>query len=221
MSAAHTFDGRHVNDPETQPRSRPRHERGRRPPADPPTDGDDGPSLRWIVAAVVGAVVVLGVGLWWIIGADGGGGRLGDEVRVPVAPAYAAGEEAFVLHPTVSDAAFADAVAETVEGAPALVEPSLADVPAEATAEVYVFANGLEGAGWLGHQRNVVPSVPSEAVHRSLREIVLVTWNDADAARAVTSAEQVAAAKADGAVSTERTGVIANTRVLLWPTRTP
>lgn len=149
MTAARTLDGRHVSGPENQPRSRPRHEPGRRPPADHPTDGDDGPNWPAIAVAGAGPVAVLGVGWWWIVAVDGGG-RLGDEVRVPVAPAYAAGEEAFMLHPTVSDATFADAVAETLDGAPALVQPSLADMPAEATTEVCVFTNGPKGAGWLG-----------------------------------------------------------------------
>lgn len=188
----------------------------------------EGRTVRfWLAVAVVLAVVVLGVGAWWVWGLDQGmagmdgmdGGMEGmasTEVRLPPVPAYYDGEEIFFVHPAVSDPDIAQTLTDMM-GSPVLVEPTLADAPDEATAELYVFTNGVDGPGPLGHQKDVFPSAPGDDDHRSLRELVLVTWDDADDARTLTSADQVEEAADDGAVTLERSGVVVNAPVLTWP----
>jgi hypothetical protein len=195
---------------------------------------------RWATVALAIALVVLAVGTWWTyeldrggamggetdgaMAADAGGGKTdgmggmpSTDVRLPPVPAYYDGEQIFFVHPAVSDGNIAGTLTEMMGGSPVLTEPSLADVSDEATADVYVFANGLDGPGPLGHQQDVFPSAPGDFDHRSLREIVLVTWDDASEARELTSAAEVEDAEADGAVSFERPGVIVNAPVLDWP----
>lgn len=89
--------------------------------------------------------------------------------------------------------------------------------PRRGHADVHVFENGIDGQGPLGHQKDVFPSAPGDGDHRSLREIVLVSWADESEARELTSAEEVEQAEADSAVSFERSGVVVNAPMLTWP----
>lgn len=205
-----------------------------------PADARGGVAWRWLVIAVAIAVAAVAFGTWWVYGlghggamaaggsgmgptgegADGMGGMEGmptTDVRLPPVPAFHAGERIFFVHPAVSDPDIAGTLTDMMGGSPVHAEPSLAEVPDAATADVYVFANGLRGRGPLDHQLDVVTTVPGDVDHRSLREIVLVTWADASQARELTSAEEVEAAEAAGAVSFERTGAVVNAPVLVWP----
>lgn len=186
-------------------------------------DGGGGFAWRWVAVAVLIAVAAVGFGAWWVYGLGRGGGMGGmagmppTDVRLPPVPAYYDGEQVFFAHPAVSDSEIAGTLTEMMGGSPVLVEPSLADVPDDVTADVYVFANGIDGPGPLGHQLDVFPSAPGDAGHRSLREVVLITWDDPSGARELTSAEEVEAAEADGAVAFERSGVVVNAPFLTWP----
>lgn len=192
-------------------------------------DVDGRPVRFWIIVAVLIAAVTLNVGAWWVWGVEGGMAGMDDmddmgmegmphtDVRLPPVPAHYDGQEVFFVHPAVSDPEIAETLTDMMAGSPVLVEPTLADVPDDATADVYVFANGIDGPGPLGHQIDVFPSVPGDDDHRSLREIVLVTWDDADEARELTSAQEVTAAEADGEVTLERSGVVVNAPMLTWP----
>lgn len=201
-------------------------------------DTRGGFAWRWLAIAVVIAVAAVAFGTWWVYGLgrggamaaggagmgemsdgsdDGMGGMPTTDARLPPVPAHYDGERIFFVHPAVSDSEIAGTLTDMMGGSPVLTEPSLADVPDEATADVYVFANGIEGPGPLGHQLDVFPSAPGDFAHRSLREVVLVTWTDESDARELTSAEEVEAAEDAGAVDFERPGVVVNAPVLVWP----
>lgn len=203
-------------------------------------DTRGGFAWRWLAIAVVIAVAAVAFGTWWVYGlgrggamaaGDSGRGEMSEgsdgtggmddmpstDVRLPPVPAYYDGERIFFVHPAVSDSEIAGTLTDMMAGSPVLTEPSLADVPDEATADVYVFANGIDGPGPLGHQLDVFPSAPGDFAHRSLREVVLVTWTDDSDARELTSAEEVEAAEDAGAVEFERPGVVVNAPVLVWP----
>lgn len=204
-------------------------------------DPRGGFAWRWLAIAVVIAVAAVAFGTWWVYGLGRGGamtagdsgsdemsessddgmdgmeGMPSTDVRLPPVPAYYDGERIFFVHPAVSDSEIAGTLTDMMGGSPVLTEPTLADVPDEATADVYVFANGVDGPGPLGHQLDVFPSAPGDFAHRSLREVVLVTWTDESDARELTSAEEVEAAEDAGAVEFERPGVVVNAPVLVWP----
>lgn len=203
-------------------------------------DARGGFAWRWLAIAVVIAVAAVAFGTWWVYGLDRGGamatgdaamGQTSDDgggmggmdgmpttdARLPPVPAHYDGERIFFVHPAVSDSEIAGTLTDMMGGSPVLTEPSLADVSDEATDDVYVFANGIEGPGPLGHQLDVFPSAPGDFAHRSLREVVLVSWTDESDARELTSAEEVEAAEEAGAVDFERPGVVVNAPVLVWP----
>ena len=205
-----------------------------------------GRSVRsWIGIGLVIAAVTLGFGTWWTYGldrgtsmqggtamadgemADGamGDGEMGgmmspDAPRLPAVFAYHDGEEIAFVHPEVSDPEIADLLTGMM-GSPVLVVEALADVPEQARGTVYVFTNGLvpddTPAGPLGFQPDVFDSVPGDATYSPLREIVMVTWQDEDDARLLTTTAEVEAAGADGTVTLERSGVVVNAPLLTWP----
>ena len=192
------------------------------------------PLTFWVAVAIVIAVVVLGIGAWWVWGIgrgmpmDGGGmdeqmdqSGMQDmphtDVRLPPVAVLYEGQQIFVVHPETSDPEVAQALTEMMGGSPVLVVPELAEVPAAARDDVYVFANGLEGMGPLGFQPDVFTSVPGDDGYSPLRTIVLVTWHDEDRARELTSAEQVQATADDGEIELEATDTVVNMPVLTWP----
>ena len=54
---------------------------------------------------------------------------------------------------------------------PVIYVPSLANVPADALAQVYVFTNGLTGKGPFGFQSDVFPNPPGTDGYSPLRNI--------------------------------------------------
>lgn len=172
-------------------------------------------SDRWIV------VVVLGL----IVGAACEGANAPLSMSTPGAPSlpavtgYAAGEEILFVHPEASDPAIADTLTSMMRS-PVLTVPELAEAPPALLAPVYVFANGVKPRGARGpldFQPDVFDCPPRQACYRPLREVHLVTWEDPDGARVLTSAAEVREAADRGEVAIERPGVVVNMPFLEWP----
>lgn len=173
-----------------------------------------------VVAAVVIAVATLSFGAWWVWGLGRGmpmDGMATTSVRLPPVAAFYDGEEVFFVHPEASSAEVAGMLTDMMGGSPVVVVPALADVPAAARDDVYVFTNGVEGGGPFGYQPDVFPSAPGDAGYSPLRAVVLVTWRDEDAARVLRSAAEVTAAAEAGDLDLERPDVVVNMPLLTWP----
>jgi hypothetical protein len=138
---------------------------------------------------------------------------------VPVVPpvtGYAEGREIRFIHTEASEARVAQRLT-TMMGSPVLLVPSLAAAPAAMVAPVYVFTNGIPGAGPFDFQPDVFEHPPGSDGYRPLRALHLVTWQDARAARLLTSAREVRAALDAGAIAIERPGIVVNMPLLTWP----
>lgn len=187
----------------------------------------DGRSVRsWIVVAVVIAAVILGFGAWWVWGLDRGMAMddmagMDDmphtDVRLPPVQGFYEGEEIFFAHPEASDPEVADRLTGMMAGSPVLVVPELADAPADAVDDIYVFTNGVEGMGPFGFQPDVFPSAPGDEDYSPLRRVLLVSWQDEGEARELTSADEVVAAEEAGELDVETTGTVVNMPFLTWP----
>ena len=192
----------------------------------------DGRSVGfWIVVGLAIAVVILGFGAWWVWGLDRGMPMTGDtaamdggmadmpttQVRLPPVSGFYDGEAVFFVHPEASDPNVARMLTDMMGGSPVLVVPELADVPAQARDDVFVFANGIEGMGPFGFQPDVFPSAPGDQAYRPLRHVVLVTWTDGQQARELRSAEEITAAADAGEIDLEDSGVVVNMPMLTWP----
>ena len=189
----------------------------------------EGRSFRfWIAVSVLIALVVLGVGAWWVWGLGRGmptddsamtgiGEMPATEVRLPPVAGFYAGEHVFFAHPEASDPQVAGMLTDMMGGSPVFTVPQLTDVPPNARDIVYVFTSGVTGHGPFGFQADVFPSAPGDAGYSPLRTVVLVTWVNEDQARELRSADEVTAAADAGELDLEDTAVVVNMPFLTWP----
>ena len=135
--------------------------------------------------------------------------------QIPAGRAYAEGKEIFFSHTEASDPAIADKLSNMMKS-PVLHVPSLANVPAESLANVYVFENGLAGKGPLGFQADVFNNPPGSEGYSPLRQIILVKWADGAQARELKSEAEIDAAKTAGELTTTASGVVVNMPFMVW-----
>ena len=83
----------------------------------------------------------------------------GNFAQVPAGKAYAEGKEIFFTHTEASDPDIAEKLTNMMKS-PVIYVASLAQVPTEALANVYVFENGITGKGPLGFQSDVFNNPP-------------------------------------------------------------
>ena len=99
---------------------------------------------------------------------------------------------------------------------PVIHVPSLANVPDDALANVYVFTNGIEGSGPFGFQADVFDNPPGTGGYSPLRRLNVATWADGAAARELTAAVDVLAAESAGELTLEQPGVVINMPFVVW-----
>lgn len=136
--------------------------------------------------------------------------------NVPPVKGFADGQEIFFIHTEASDGQVADMLTKMM-GSPVLVVPSLARVPEEATAPVYVFRNGVKGEGPFGFQPDVFDRTPASTGYSPLRRVHSVTWKDETKARILRSATEVRDAERAGDITIEHPGAVVNMPMLRWP----
>ena len=134
---------------------------------------------------------------------------------LPAGMAYAEGKEIYFVHTEASDAEIARLLSDMMSS-PVLLVEALAEVPESALADVYVFANGLEGDGPLGFQADVFDNPPGSPGYSPLRRLNVVTWADPALARLLTSATEVMGALAADQVSLTQPGVVINMPFVVW-----
>lgn len=139
----------------------------------------------------------------------------GNFASIPAGKAYAEGKEIYFSHTEASDADIAAMLSDMMKS-PVLYVPALAQVPAEALADVYVFENGQKGMGPLGFQPDVFNNPPGSDGYSPLRQIILVKWNDGAKARELKSVAEISAAEAAGEITTTKPGVVVNMPFMVW-----
>ena len=135
---------------------------------------------------------------------------------VPNIMGYLEGQEILFQHTEVSDPKVAELLSEMVSS-PVLVVPALAQAPPSLLANVFVFKNGVRGAGPFKYQPDVFDNPPGSEGYRPLRALALVTWKNEQAARVLKSEREVKAAEQAGEVVIERPGVVVNMPLVTWP----
>ena len=139
----------------------------------------------------------------------------GNFASVPAGKAYAEGKEIYFSHTEASDADIAAMLSDMMKS-PVLYVPALAQVPAEALADVYVFENGQKGMGPLGFQPDVFNNPPGTDGYTPLRQVILVRWSDGVKATEFKSEAEVLQAEADGKLTLTRSGVVVNMPFIVW-----
>ena len=135
--------------------------------------------------------------------------------EIPAGKAYADGEEIFFSHTEVSDPGVAEVLTNMMKS-PVLVVPSLANIPDESLAIVYVFKNGVAGSGPLKFQGDVFPNPPGDPGYTPLRKIVFVTWVDESKARELKSAAEIQAGVDSGELTLEESNIVVNMPFMTW-----
>jgi hypothetical protein len=134
---------------------------------------------------------------------------------LPAGKAWAEGKEIYFVHTEASDAGVAEKLTAMMKS-PVLLVPSLAKVPTDSLAQVYVFTNGVAGKGPFGFQADVFPNPPGSDGYSPLRNLNAVTWADPAKARELKSAAEVMAAKNAGEIKIEQPGVVVNMPFVVW-----
>jgi len=139
----------------------------------------------------------------------------GSFAEVPAGKAYSEGKEIYFSHTEVSDPMIAETLTNMMKS-PVLYVPSLASVPEEALAKVYVFENGITGDGPLGFQPDVFDNPPGTPGYSPLRQIILVKWADGEKASELKSVAEITLAENEGKLTTNVPGVVVNMPFMVW-----
>lgn len=137
------------------------------------------------------------------------------KAELPAGKAWADGREIFFVHTEASD----EGVSQTLTAmmtSPVIHVPSLANVPDESLANVYVFTNGIAGDGPFGFQADVFDNPPGSDGYTPLRRLNVITWTDESKARELTHVDDVLAAEAAGELTIEQPGVVINMPFVVW-----
>ena len=161
---------------------------------------------KWAIAAVLLFIAFGGVAVGYYLNPAG----------IPPVKAYTDGKEIKFIHTEASDPKVAELLTEMMRS-PVLVVPSLAQAPKEMLADVYVFKNGVKGNGPFGFQADVFDNPPGTDGYRPLRSVLIVTWKNDKAARALKSAAEINAAERAAEIIIERPGMVVNMPLLTWP----
>jgi hypothetical protein len=137
------------------------------------------------------------------------------KAELPAGKAYAEGKEIYFIHTEASDAGVAEKLT-TMMKSPVMLVPSLAEVPDEALANVYVFTNGMEGSGPFGFQADVFDNPPGTDGYTPLRRLNVITWEAGTTARELKSVAEVLEAESNGELGIEQPGVVINMPFVVW-----
>jgi hypothetical protein len=137
------------------------------------------------------------------------------KAELPAGRAYAEGKEIFFVHTEASDAAVAEALTNMMRS-PVVYVLTLASVPEDALANVYVFTNGVEGSGPFGFQADVFDNPPGTDGYTPLRRLNVITWAEGAIARELKSVGEVLEAESNAELTVEQPGVVINMPFVVW-----
>lgn len=126
------------------------------------------------------------------------------------------GKEVLFIHTEASDRQVAEMLTMMM-GPKVLLVPTLAKIPQDLLADVYVFTSGVKDGGPFGFQPDVFSSVPGDPRYTPLRAVTLVAWRDRVQARTLGSVEEIREAARKGEVTLKQAGVVVNMPILVWP----
>lgn len=136
-------------------------------------------------------------------------------VTLPLTMGYVNGNEVFYVSTEASDEDLAAHLTE-VTGARVAYAPALAGAPAESLANIYAFANGIEGEGPLGFQPNVADSQPGDENYSPLWRINMVEWQEDATPQELKSEQEVLDAAQEGLVAITATEAVVNCPFVQW-----
>ncbi len=137
------------------------------------------------------------------------------KAELPAGKAWSEGKEIYFIHTEASDAGVAEKLTNMMKS-PVMLVPSLANVPDESLANVYVFTNGVKDTGPFGFQPDVFDNPPGTDGYTPLRRLNVIAWKDETKARELKSASEVLDAEKAGELTIEQPGVVINMPFVVW-----
>src|SRR5919109_1683920 len=136
-------------------------------------------------------------------------------MNIPLMKGYENGNEIFFIGTDVSDEGIA-MMMTNLTGFKVNFAPLLAQTPQDAQGQVYIFENGVEGAGPLGFQLPITNGKPGDEGYSPLQQVNLVRWTDESAATELKSVAEITEHESMGQITINQTGIIANHPAVQW-----
>lgn len=126
------------------------------------------------------------------------------------------GKPVLYIMTDASDGGFAGEISQR-QGWRVELAPPIAGTPGDALQEIYVFTNGVRGAGLYGYQDEVFSGIPGEPGYSALNSVIEVSWKRGQNEVVLGSAQEVLDAKEAGRVEFNETDTVANAPQIVWP----
>ena len=136
-------------------------------------------------------------------------------IVIPLVRGLYDGKDVFYITTEASDSGAASLLTNFTNF-PVTFAPALAKTPPGASANIYLFKNGVKGSGIMGFQPQVVDSIPGDAKYSPLWRVNVVEWKDPSSATILGSEDDVLAAESDGKVTVTPTHLIVNCPIIQW-----
>lgn len=134
---------------------------------------------------------------------------------IPIVQGLYDGKDVFYITTEASDSNAATELTKFTNF-PVTFAPALAKTPPTASANIYLFKNGVKGPGIMGFQPQVVDSIPGDAKYSPLWRVNVVEWKDPASATTLGSEDEVLAAESDGKVTVTLTHIVVNCPIVQW-----
>ncbi len=136
-------------------------------------------------------------------------------VTLPLTRGYVNGFEVFYISTEASDKDLADHLTKFT-GARVAFTPALERAPPASLANIYAFANGIQGSGPLGFQPNVADSQPGDGNYSPLWRVNMVEWKQAVTPRELKSEAEISTAQANNELTVTATKLVVNCPFVKW-----
>lgn len=136
-------------------------------------------------------------------------------IVIPLVRGLYDGKDVYYITTEASDSGAASALTNFTNF-PVTFAPALAKTPPTASANIYLFKNGVMGPGIMGFQPQVVDSIPGEAKYSPLWRVSVVEWKDPSTATVLGSEEDVLTAESNGQVTVTPTHIVVNCPIVQW-----
>lgn len=136
-------------------------------------------------------------------------------VVIPLLKGLYDGKDVFYISTEVSDKAMKE-VLGNFSGSPVNLSPNLSK--SLVVGQLWVFKNGVKGAGPLGFQANVFDSIPGDTSYTPLWKVNMVEWNKDSIAKATVlgSDDDVSDAASKNLIKITPTNVVVNCPIVMW-----
>ena len=136
-------------------------------------------------------------------------------IVIPLVKGLYDGKDVFYITTEASDSGVASALTNFTNF-PVTFAPALSKTPPTASANIYLFKNGIKGVGIMGFQPQVVDSIPGDAKYSPLWKVNVVEWKDPASATILGSEDDVLAAESNGQVTVTSTHFVVNCPIIQW-----